>query len=41
MSAEDPRLKLNIGSSISRMRRLEYITLDHRLLTVADLKISA
>lgn len=39
MSAEDPRL--NIGSSIPRMRRLEYIILDHRILTVGDLKASA
>lgn len=39
MSAEDPRLKLNIESNIPRIRRPKYITLDHRLLT--DLKNSA
>lgn len=40
MSVEDLRLKLNIGSTVSRMRSLEYITLEHRLLTVAEIKNS-
>lgn len=41
MSVEDLRLKLNIGSTISRMRSLEYIAHDHRLLTVAEIKNSS